>query len=302
MPDAVFLSYAQHGEDVVLWRALHHVSQGRYVEVGANHPSEMSVTKAFYDAGWSGVTIEPVPGYAQLHREQRPRDTLVEAAIADSGVPTVTLHEFPGTGLSTLVDTISDCHQGNGWLHRDIEVVALRLDDVLEEHLGADDPVHFLVIDAEGSEPSVLASVDLRRWRPWVLVIEATNPLSAEPSHAAWEGDVLAAGYRLCLFDGLSRFYVADEHADLAPALSYPACPHDPFETKSARDARVERRQLLDEVLRWRALALDGWAERDAAAPDAEVWRLRAELTAMRATLSWRVTAPLRSLRARAHG
>ncbi|CAL8972036.1 MAG: hypothetical protein BGO38_13325 [Cellulomonas sp. 73-145] len=302
MPESVFLSYAQNGEDVVLWRALQHVTAGRYVEVGANHPSEMSVTKAFYDAGWSGITVEPVPVYASLHRELRPRDTLVEAAITDADVHTVTLHEIPGTGLSTLVDAVSTSHEGNGWAHRDIEVAARRLDDVLEEHLSPDEPIHFLLIDVEGAERSVLASVDLHRWRPWVLVVEATNPLSPEPSHMAWEDGVLAADYRLCLFDGLSRFYVAAEHEELAAALSYPACPHDVYDTRVARDAREERRELLDEVLRWRALALEGWARSATPPSDDEAERLRAELAAMRATISWRVTAPLRSVRSRTRG
>lgn len=302
MPDTVFLSYAQNGEDVVLWRALQHVTAGRYVEVGANHPTEMSVTKAFYDAGWSGITVEPVPVFAALHREERPRDTLVEAAITDSDAATITLHEIPGTGLSTLVDAVSDSHQENGWSHRDIEVAARRLDDVLAEHLAPVDPIHFLLIDVEGAERSVLHSLDLRRWRPWVLVVEATNPLSPEPSHMAWEETVLAADYRLCLFDGLSRFYVAAEHAELAPALSYPACPHDAYDTRVARDAREERRELLDEVLRWRALALEGWARRETPPSTEEADRLRAELAAMRATISWRVTAPLRSVRARTRG
>ncbi len=309
MPDSLFVSYAQNGEDVVLWRALGHVAGGRYVEVGANDPSEMSVTRAFYDAGWSGITIEPVPAFAAAHRDARPRDTLVEAAITDAGVSTITLHEIPGTGLSTLVDAVSATHEGNGWEHRDIEVVAMRLDDVLDEHLAPGEPIHFLLVDVEGAERSVLESVDLRRRRPWVLVIEATNPLSTEPSHTAWEGTVLAAGYRFCLFDGLSRFYVAEEHAELAPALSYPACPHDVYETRAAKGAReerdgllVEQRVLLDEVLRWRALALEGWAVRQVLADGSgeEAERLRTELAAMRATISWRLTAPLRYVRSHA--
>ena len=302
VPEPVFLSYAQTGEDVVLWRALGSVEAGRYVEVGANHPSEMSVTRAFYENGWSGVTVEPVPAYAAMHLSERPRDTLVQAAITDEDVTTVTLHEISGTGLSTLVDEVSDRHGAAGWQHQDIEVAARRLDDVLAEHLTPDDDIHFMTIDVEGAEARVLASLDLSTWRPWVLVVEATSPLSASPTHHDWEDLVLAAGYRFCLFDGLSRFYVADEHAaDLADRLSYPACPHDNYDTRPARDLRAERNELLGEVIRWRALALEGWAAsaaRGGTSEEAEA--ARRELEAMRATISWRVTAPLRALRGRA--
>ena len=33
-----FVSYAQNYEDVMLWRALKHVKNGFYVDVGANDP------------------------------------------------------------------------------------------------------------------------------------------------------------------------------------------------------------------------------------------------------------------------
>jgi hypothetical protein len=41
-----FASFAQNGEDVVLWRALGAVVQGRYIGVGANDPAISSVTRA----------------------------------------------------------------------------------------------------------------------------------------------------------------------------------------------------------------------------------------------------------------
>ena len=58
-----FISYAQNYEDVMLWRALQHVENGFYVDVGANDPTVDSVTKAFYDRGWRGLNIEPVQLY-----------------------------------------------------------------------------------------------------------------------------------------------------------------------------------------------------------------------------------------------
>lgn len=64
-------TYAQNFEDVLLWRALRHVPEGRYVDVGAGHPELHSVTKLFYDAGWSGINIEPVPELAHALAKQR---------------------------------------------------------------------------------------------------------------------------------------------------------------------------------------------------------------------------------------
>jgi hypothetical protein len=56
------VSYAASAEDVVLHRALcrGRVGVGRYVDVGASSPYLSSVTRHFYDAGWSGIDVEPL--------------------------------------------------------------------------------------------------------------------------------------------------------------------------------------------------------------------------------------------------
>ncbi len=298
-----FVSNAQNGEDVVLWRALGHLQTGTYVEVGANHPLEDSASRAFYDRGWSGVTVEPVPVYAELHRQERPRDTLVQAAVTDRAGDVV-LHVIPDSGLSTLVDDVSAEHARHGFEPQDVTVPAVRLDAVVERAGLSDVPVHFLLVDVEGAEGDVLATVDLTRWRPWVLVVESTAPNSTEQTHGAWEPGVLAAGYVFCLFDGISRFYVAQEHADeLRPRLSYPACVLDQYVTRHAVRLEEERAEAIRDAVHWRTRALVGWAESlastaaPAPADDEEVGRLRAELIATRQTLSWRVTRPLRGAR-----
>ena len=303
---APFVSYAQNGEDVVLWRALGGVSAGRYVEVGANHPRDDSVTRAFYDRGWSGITIEPVPYFADLQRAERPRDHLVQAAITNTGRGQITLHVVPGTGLSTIVDAVSDRHADAGIDHVDLLVPTLRLDDVLAESGRAGEEIHFMLIDVEGAERDVLQSVDLRRWRPWVLVVEATEPNSTVTTHSEWEPGLIAQGYQYCLFDGVSRFYVADEKADrLRAALSYPACVLDNYQTPSLTAAMRERRVLLQQIAHWRTIALTGWADAVSQAPgtprgagvDADFERTRRQLLAMQSTLSWRITRPLRGVR-----
>jgi FkbM family methyltransferase len=326
--DRRFISYAQNAEDVVLWRALGHLPEGRYVEVGANDPVDSSITRAFYARGWSGVEIEPVTEFVESFRAARPRDVVVQAAVSDATAESLTLYVVDGTGLSTLDPEIAERHRSGGWEPREETVPARRLDDVLDAELAAGDDVHFMVVDAEGSEAAVLASVDLRRWRPWVLVVEATAPNTDRPTHAEWEDTVLAAGYVFCLFDGLSRFYVAEEReAELGAALRVPANPLDEFTThrehrlqleldttharlaKALDDESAIRREhdrLVDELVRWRGTVLARWTEAAVGGgalvegrAGHEVVRLREELAATQATLSWRVTAPLRAVQSR---
>ncbi|WP_426592769.1 FkbM family methyltransferase [Cellulomonas sp. McL0617] len=304
MQSPPFISYAQNGEDVVLWRALGNVGVGTYVEVGANHPTDDSATRAFYDRGWSGVTVEPVPEFAALHRRDRPRDALVEAAVSTTE-GSVTLHVIPESGLSTLVDTVSAEHERRGIAHEDVVVPAMRLDALLDDAGLAGKDIHFLLIDVEGAEADVIASIDLSVWRPWVMIVESTAPNSTEQTHEAWQDGVLAAGYEFCLFDGVSRFYVAAERAtELRAALSYPACVLDGYLTRTVDRLAGDRASALADAVHWRTLALTAWADAVAASdprPDArleeQTEHLRAQMAALQGTVSWRVTRPLRGVR-----
>jgi FkbM family methyltransferase len=327
MTGSPLVSYAQNGEDVVLWRALGHVEGGVYVDVGAYDPVDDSVTKLFYDRGWRGLDVEPVRRCAEALRAARPRDVVAEVAVTGDDHGSVTLHEVPGTGLSTLSAGIADEAAARGRATRDVTVPTRTLAGLVDEHL-RDQEVHFCKIDAEGAEAEVIASVDLEAWRPWVLVIESTHPNTAEPTHMKWQDGVLAAGYRPCLFDGLSRFYVSEEHAgELGESLSYPACPLDAFvhvssvELRNQLDelhrthhnvheellARQQRLEALDRevddlrhaLVRWRRAAVESWADAVASHGGAAATELQEELDAMRETLSWRVTRPLRAVRSR---
>jgi FkbM family methyltransferase len=288
-----FVSYAQNREDVVLWRALGGVANGRYVEVGANDPEHFSITKAFYDRGWRGLAAEPVPAFAERLRAARPEDVVVEAAVTQKD-GSVTLHVIEDSGLSTVVDDVSNSHEAGGQTVDDLEVRSVRLDTLLAEHGFDTGPVHFLIIDVEGAEPDVLASVDLRRWRPWVILVEATAPLSTERTHESWESVLLEAGYEFTLFDGLSRFYVAQEQAEvLRTSLDHPANVLDDFVDLLGDDQRsAEIRRLVTEndalrteldvreaeTHRWRSKALVTWAADVAQAPDLAQQRTEMDL------------------------
>ena len=149
-----FTSYAQNFEDVMLWRALKHVPAGVYVDVGAQHPVVDSVSKAFYEQGWRGIHVEPVPHYAELLRQDRPDELVLQLALADrAGI--LELHVVAGTGLSTGVKAYAQSlEETHGFAHQTIPTPMLPMSTALESLAGRQ--VHWLKIDVEGFEDRVL--------------------------------------------------------------------------------------------------------------------------------------------------
>ena len=274
--------YAQNFEDVILWRALGNIENGRYVDVGAHDPDYSSVTRRFYEAGWRGINVEPVVTMFEKLVDRRPEDFNVQVACSDHE-DDMTFYEVRDTGLSTVDPVHASQMRADGWNVVETSVHLVTLDSLLEEYdLG---PIHFLKIDVEGAEPAVLAGCELTRWRPWILVIEATAPLSRDLASATWEPGVLASGYQKVYFDGLNNYYVADEHAELAADFGIqPNCfdgfalaPDHVLVDQSERLAlftEVERlRGLVTEVERLRGLV----TQTEALARSCEEWARTSE-------------------------
>ena len=209
MPNVI--SHAQYGEDLVLWGALAHISKGFYIDAGASDPVQDSVTKLFYDRGWTGINIEPRgPGCAAI-ATQRPRDINLHIAVSDR-VGTLILHEIENQpGLSTSVDEYANSYIAQGMRCQNYLVPCRPLADICAEYAPRD--IHFLKIDVEGMERSVLEGCDFKHFRPWLLAIEATVPCTYTPCHKEWEHIVLGAGYEFALFHQINRYYIAREQA-----------------------------------------------------------------------------------------
>jgi FkbM family methyltransferase len=313
-----FISYAQNNEDVLLWRALGHVRDGFYIDVGANDPVEHSVTKAFYDAGWRGINIEPLPAHIAAFDTQRPGDINL-AVAAGSAAGTLTLYDVPAVrGWASPEKSVADLHRAEGHTVAELTVPVRTLTDVCAEHVRGD--VHFLKIDVEGFEGDVLRGMDFERWRPWVLVIEATLPNSRETNHASWEHLVTSRRYRYAWFDGLNRYYVAEEHAELLASFGIQPNVFDDYishhldkawaangeataalqaQERELEAARTELHDMIQfaealELEKQDALALAAQQRQELA--QVQTWALDLEqrLTATLDSTSWKVTRPLR--------
>lgn len=280
-----FVSYAQNFEDVMLWRALRHIPTGFYIDIGAQEPVVDSVSLAFYERGWRGIHVEPTAQYSSRLTQARPDETVLQVAIG-SGLGSITIFEFKDTGLSTADKEIADQHKAAGFECVETQVPVLALDQLFDQNVTG--PVHWLKIDVEGFERSVLDSWRTSPVRPWILVIESTRPLSEHTSHEDWEPTVLDKGYEFAYFDGLNRFYVSRDHLELKDAFSRPPNVFDDFALSG--QASQPFYKLLEEK-----------SAQQLATAEKKFASVQAALDAILSSRSWRVTAPMRWAVAKLH-
>jgi FkbM family methyltransferase len=242
----VMISYSQNFEDVILRRVLQNVTDGFYIDIGAAHPVYDSVTYHFYNAGWSGINIDPLEKNFIILQSTRPRDINLNVAVADFE-GTVKFFESEVDGWSTTVPEVAKNHFNLlGISSHEKDVQALTLNQICQEYVKNRD-IHFLKIDVEGGEERVLLGLDLIKYRPWILLIEATLPNSQVEVFEDWESLVLEQNYKFIYSDGLNRFYLAEEKSHLSEFFKYPPNVFDNFIKFNAIEPSV-----LDELLELR--------------------------------------------------
>lgn len=159
-----------------------------FVEIGANDGDQHDHLRELILAhSWAGAMVEPVPYvFERLRANYRGHDQLilVNAAISDRDGPMPFYHLAEAGAEAQL----PDWYHGIGSFSRDavishdrvipgIEdlvvettVPSLSFDSLCEKH--GIERVDLLVVDTEGHDAEILASIDLARWLPAMIVYE----------------------------------------------------------------------------------------------------------------------------------
>lgn len=295
------ISYAQNFEDVILWRALKDVKNGFYIDVGANDPIIDSVTKWFSEQGWSGINVEPDGKYADLLQVDRPNDINLNIVVGEKN-DKVIFFETKTRGWSTNNEFLAKEYARKNEIFLTKEIQCHTLQYVCDKYV-KDKEINFLKIDVEGSEKSVLQGADFIKYRPWILVIEATKPNSPELS-IEWEDFVIESGYRFIYFDGLNRFYLSKEkYGELRGYFQLPPNPFDDYVLYGVVKRAADNANLnlkIKEIDRSREQTEQRFEKevfaRDARIEDLEqkVNDLQSKIRSMEETISWKMIKPLR--------
>jgi FkbM family methyltransferase len=173
---------AQHQLDRRLERHLD-IDRGFFVEAGANDGYLLSNTYYFEKIrGWNGLLVEPVPELATECRRNR-RARVFQAALVAAARPgeTVELH-FAGL-MSTVAGALGDAavtadHVAKGLAVQglngsyQLQVPARTLTDILDEARVTRE-IDLLSLDVEGGELAALRGLDLGRYAPRFICVEA---------------------------------------------------------------------------------------------------------------------------------
>ncbi len=245
----MFISYAQNFEDVLLNRVFADKEEGYYIDVGAQHPLYDSVTKAFYDRGWHGINIEPVKEYYELLAIERERDLNLNLALGNTESE-LDFFELEGTGLSTFDRATAErLSQEEGYKINSYRVPVVKLSDILEQHLNCQ--IDFLKIDVEGWEEQVVLGNDWSKFRPTVIVLEATIPNSPTRAKTNITEILKEQNYQQVYFDGLNDYYLANESSELIKHFATPPNIFDQFISYHLTAAQSHAKNL-EEIIKAR--------------------------------------------------
>ncbi len=238
------ISYAQNFEDVMLRRVFEDRNNGFYVDVGAMDPVLESVTKYFYDQGWSGINIEPNEWFYKKLIEDRPRDINLKVAVGGHA-EIRPLHVFQEYGISTFDESNRDRFTQLGYQAEEKTVEVTTLAAVCEHYVTR--RIDFLKVDCEGWEKAALEGADWDRFRPTIVIVEATEPGTTAPSWSEWQPLLEAARYEMVYFDGLNRFFLQREFGDLRCHFRQPPNIFDEFQIHATVEAKQVSRALQEE-------------------------------------------------------
>ena len=178
---AINVSWSQAGEDIALQQLSNQVRNGKYIDIGAHHPSRFSVTRHLYQLGWSGVNVDANQELINIFDKVRKRDLNICAAVGPKPSYEFTIFEEPA--ISTFDPEWRDRFLGEkNRIARIVEVEGRTLRAILDD-FEPNLPIDLLTIDAEGADFEVLKSIDFEtlenaRFPKWIF-LEAGAPISS---------------------------------------------------------------------------------------------------------------------------
>jgi FkbM family methyltransferase len=167
------VSWAQAGEDLALVSILGQIPNGKYLDIGAHHPSRFSVTRALYQRGWRGINVDANNDLLPKFEEDRPLDLNLNYCVGDLSEYQIAIFEEPA--ISTVSKEWQERFLNERQVIREFRTVrGISLKRLVTENF-REGQLTFLNIDIEGADFDALLSLNLPNlnkglWPLWVMV------------------------------------------------------------------------------------------------------------------------------------
>lgn len=165
-------TFSQQGEDLTferIWsralnKKLNHT--GVYVDLGAFHPIEHSVTYNLYLRNWRGLALDASEETKKLYEKYRPRDIFINSVVGKEDKDEVSFFFHKSGDLSLINSKYPE--NKNDFVEKKLKQV--NVNTVLEKHKISE--IDFLNIDIEGAEIEILETLDFDKHKPKVIAVE----------------------------------------------------------------------------------------------------------------------------------
>lgn len=176
------ISYSQCGEDLLVSYifALRGITHPSYIDIGANHPFNLSNTALFYARNCKGLNIEANPELINAFKLHRPNDINLNIGIG-SNPGQLPFYVMIDPTFSTFSEQEATAMQKQGHLLKTKILVSVNtLNSIIQNHCNGKFP-DFLSLDAEGLDFEIIKSIDFKASKPKVICVEAAeySPIGA---------------------------------------------------------------------------------------------------------------------------
>lgn len=216
-PDQLYggITYAQHGDDIVIRAVFDNlgISNPTYLDIGAHHPTNISNTKLFYDAGSRGINVEANPNLFTQFLVDRPDDVNLNfGAGKESGfLKFYMVDGYSGRNsfdYETVATFVADYPEFK--ITEVLELPVMTVAQILQNRAIPD----FLTMDVEGLDYDILQSIDFKRYPFKLICVEVGGSDNINYADAV-SSYLEAHGYFVLIRCGANLIFVDDKYEHL---------------------------------------------------------------------------------------
>ena len=168
------LSYSQCGEDLIIDFLISQlkISNFKYLDIGAHHPTYISNTFLFYEKGYSGVCIEPDPFLFKTIAKRRSKDKCLNIGVGLNNISSAPFYIMTEKTLNTFSKEEADKYASYGKqkIEQIIDLPLIRINDIIKNYFTS--VPDFISLDVEGMDLAILTDFNFTLYRPKVWCIE----------------------------------------------------------------------------------------------------------------------------------